>query len=345
MNGIKADPDVKMEDERFMDDEFYEDTGELSMPKKGDPKKDVWLTRIPDWLYDAVSKWDDLAEGNDNDPVQIGEVLAFATTSGIDKSRPMRVFFNDKWRAKANLPTAFQLDPSQTSDTVLGNTYVFTEKDLPGYKPTGFGQGNRGAGQGGYGAVQDPKARIQKRSKYKKAIPKQTSLVGHATRHYNANPLETKEYKDFSAARIKQAIQGSHTKTVITKDTDVTNYNNLQKRFESFIKPITKQKSQQNKAARVSREELVDMLHNAFDEFQYWPMKSLKQRTKQPEQYLKEVLPEIAQLIRSGSFASTWQRLPMYNATRNLSQQQAAAAPDELGGVSSDGEEEMEDVV
>lgn len=328
-----------------MDDEFFEDTGELTLPKKGEPQKEVWLTRIPDWLYDAVSKWDDLAEGNDNDQIQIGEVLGFATTSGIDKSRPMRVFLNDRWRTKANLPTAFQLDPSQTSDTVLGNTYVFTEKDLPGYRPAGFGQGNRG-GQGSFGAVQDPKARVQKRSKYKKAIPKQTSLIGHATRHYNANPLDTKEYRDFSAARIKQAIQGSHTTTVITKDTDVTNYNTLQKRFESFIKPTTKQKSQQNKAARVSREELVDMLHAAFDEYQYWPMKALKVRTKQPEQFLKEVLAEIAQLVRSGPFASTWQRQQMYNAARNLSQQNTAAAPDVGPDVGdSDAEEEMEDVV
>jgi transcription initiation factor TFIIF subunit beta len=253
----------------------------------------------------------------------------------------MRVFFNDRWHAKANLPTAFQLDPTATSDQVLGNTYVFTEKDLPGYRPTGYGQGNRG-GHGGYGAVQDPKSRVQKRSRYKKAIPKQTALIGHATRHYNANPLETKEYKDFNAARIKQAIQGTHRTTIITKDAEsLINNNKLVKHFDGFLKPTSKAKSQQNKAARVSREELVDMLHAAFDEFQYWPMKALKLRTKQPEQFLKEVLAEIAQLVRSGPFASTWRRQEIYNAARNLSQQQQGAAE----AAESEGEEEMEDVV
>ncbi|KAF1912354.1 transcription initiation factor IIF, beta subunit-domain-containing protein [Ampelomyces quisqualis] len=349
MNGIKPDPDVKAETgdrDLYMDDEFYEDTGELAMPKTDEPEKNVWLTRIPEWLYDAVSKWDDLAEGNDDDRIQIGEVYAHATTSGIDKSQSMRVFLNDRWRTKTNLPTAFQLDPTKTSDQVLGNTYVFTEKDLPGYRPSGYNQGNRGGVHGGYGAVQDPKSRVQKRSRYKKAIPKHTALLGHATRHYTANPLETKEYRDFSAARIKQAIQGSHTKVNITKETDVTNYNTLQKRFDSFIKPTTKGKAQQNKAARVSREDLIDMLHAAFDEFQYWPMKALKMRTKQPEQFLKETLAEIAQLVRSGPFASTWQRQPMFNAQRNLTQQvQAAAVADGPDGGDSDGEEEMEDVV
>ncbi|KAH7076716.1 transcription initiation factor IIF [Paraphoma chrysanthemicola] len=339
MNGVKPDPDVKTED-LYMDDDFYEDTGELALPPQ-DGSDNVWLARIPDYLYSAISNWDELAEGNDDDQIQIGEVFGFATTSGIDKTKPMRVFFNDRWHEKAKLPTAFQLDPTPTSDQVLGNTYVFTEKDLPGYRPTGYGQGNRG-GYGGYGSTQDPKSRVQKRSRYKKAIPKQTVLIGHATRHYNANPLETKEYKDFNALRIKRAIQGTERTTIISKESEsLINNSKLVKHFDGFLKPTSRTKSQQNKAARVSREELVDMLHAAFDEFQYWPMKALKMRTKQPEQFLKEVLAEIAQLVRSGPFASTWRRQEIYNAARNLSQQQQGAAE----AAESDGEEEMEDVV
>ncbi|KAF2035718.1 hypothetical protein EK21DRAFT_53130 [Setomelanomma holmii] len=339
MNGIKPDPDVKTED-LYMDDDFYEDTGELALPSQEALISDnVWLSRIPDYLYSAISNWDDLAEGNDDDQIQIGEVIGFATTSGIDKSKPMRVFFNDRWQAKAKLPTAFQLDPTATSDQVLGNTYVFTEKDLPGYRPTGYGHGNRGGG--GYGAVQDPKARVQKRSRYKKAIPKQTALIGHTTRHYSANPLETKEYRDFSALRIKQAIQGTNKTTIISNTPDMMNDNLVQKRFEGFTKAAAKHKSQQNKAARVSREELVDMLHSCFDEYEYWAMSSLKKSTKQPEAFLKEVLIDIAQLVRSGPYASKWKRLDMYNVGRDLSRQQGAAAD----VVESDGEEEMEDVV
>ena len=56
-----------------------------------------------------------------------------------------------------------------SADVNLANTYIFTEKDLPGYKPNGYGYG-KGGSSGSFG-VQDPKARVQKRSKYKKAIP------------------------------------------------------------------------------------------------------------------------------------------------------------------------------
>ncbi|KAJ4409045.1 hypothetical protein N0V91_002860 [Didymella pomorum] len=346
MNGIKQDPyGIKADPDsgtpvQYMDDEFFEDTGEMTMPQP-DTKSDVWLTRIEKWLYDAISKWDDLAEGNDNDQIQIGEVLAFNTTSGIDKSRPMRLFFSERWRAKSKLPTAFEIQPTQTTDTVLGNTYVFTEKDLPGYKPNGFGQGYRG-GPGSY-STQDPKARIQKRGKYRKAIPKQTALIGHATRQYQMNPLPTKEYKDFEGQRLHQAIQGSHKETVIIKDPGVVNYNNVQSKFQSFIKPTTKSKPQQNKAARISHRELLDLLHSLFDEYQYWSMKALKQRTKQPEQFLKEVLPELAHLVKSGSFASHWQRQQQFSIDRNLNNQQSALAPD-VGGDDSE-DEEMEDVM
>ena len=338
MNGIKQDPDAGTP-VQYMDDEFFEDTGEMTMPQPN-TKSEVWLTRIPDWLYEAVSKWDDLAEGNDNDQVQIGEVLGFNTTSGIDKNKPMRLFFNDRWRAKSKLPTSFELQPAQTTETVLGNTYVFTEKDLPGYKPNGFGQGHRG-GPGSYG-TQDPKARIQKRGKYRKAIPKQTALIGHATRQYNANPLHTKEYKDFDAQRIKQAIQGSYTETVIIKDPGVANYNNVQSKFTSFTKQAMKTKSS-SMAVRISRGDLLDMLHGLFDEYEYWSMKALKTRTRQPEQFLKEVLPELAHLVKSGSFASHWQRQQHFNVGRTLTNQQSSLAPD-VGGDDSE-DEEMEDVV
>ncbi|RMZ66612.1 transcription initiation factor IIF [Pyrenophora seminiperda CCB06] len=354
MNGIKADPDVKMDPDAltpsggggFMDDDFYEDTGEMIVDRSG-ADKDVWVTRIPDWLYEAVSKWDDIADGNDSDQIQIGEVVAFATTSGIDKAKQMRVFLNDRWRQKSNLPSAFQLEPASVSDTLLGNTYVFTEKDLPGFKGQGYGYG-RGGHQGSFGGVQDPKARIQKRTKYKKAIPKQTALIGHATRQYTANPLDTKEYQDFSAARIKQAIQGSHLTTIITKDTDVSDVNNsitLNNRFKNFIKPTTKNKAQQNKAARMARSDLIDVLHSLFDEYQYWPMKAIKQRTKQPEQYLKEVLGDIALLVKSGPFASNWKRQAVFENQRDISKQAEAAAPEGPGDGESEGEDEMEDVV
>ncbi|KAF2253425.1 transcription initiation factor IIF [Trematosphaeria pertusa] len=352
MNGIKPDPDVKMDLDAhtpagsgYMDDDFYEDTGELQLPPRG-MGKDTWLTRIPDWIYEKVSKWDDLAEGNDDEQIVIGEVIAFPDEmgkGGISRTKPMRIFFDDRWRQKEQLPTAFELVPDSVRDEVLRNTYVFAEKDLPGYRPNGFGQGKHGASSS-FGGVQDHKSRIQKRSRYKKAIPKQTALIGHATRQYRAQTLPTKEAVAHEAARNKKAIQGSNTRTNIVDNFNEQNeFDKVTNKFSGFVRPAVARKSQINKAARIPKNELIDLLHQLFDEYMYWPMKTLKQRTRQPEAYLKEVLGDIAQLVKSGPFASCWQRLQMYNReSANMKQEKP---PDADVGDSGDDEEEMEDVV
>ncbi|KAJ4288196.1 hypothetical protein N0V90_012213 [Kalmusia sp. IMI 367209] len=325
----------------YMDDEFFEDTGELQLPRSN---PDVTLTRIPEWLYEHISNWDQLAQGNDNDQIVIGEVLALPerqSSDGKPQQPPsMRLFLNDAWRERSGLPTAFELEGQQVNNDVLQNTYIFTEKDLPGFRPNGVGQ-NKSAG--GFGAVQDPKARVNKRSKYKKAIPKQTALIGSSTRQYLAKPLNTADYIAFTAKRNKQAIQGANARTEILHGPvdEISEMNNAQTKFSSFIKSTTKPKSQTNKASRISRNELLDILHAAFDEYAYWPMKALKAKTKQPEAFLKEELPHIAQLIKSGPFASCWHRLSTF--ARAEGQQQM---PD-MSGIKSEDEEddeEMEDV-
>lgn len=206
MNGLKADPDIKMDPDAgtpsgsgYMDDDFFEDTGEMSMPPKG-VDKDIWLTRVPKWLYEKISKWEDFAEGKDDDEIEIGEILYFPNPAQktVDREKEMRVFLNDRWRDKTQLPQAFYLQPmtDKKDKEVLASTYVFSEKDLPGYKPTGwgYGQGNRG----NFGGVQDPKARIQKRTKFKKAIPSMCIYV----RKEKASPLTTSQSKPhYSAAQ------------------------------------------------------------------------------------------------------------------------------------------------
>jgi transcription initiation factor TFIIF subunit beta len=345
MNGIKADPDIKMDPDAitpsgsgYMDDDFYEDTGELQLPQKGS-EKDVWLTRIPQWLYEAVSKWEDITDGNENDQMVIGEVLCMPDPNRpgqIKKDAPIRMILNNRSIVEKQLPQAFDLTMSKAEPDTLGNTYIFTEKDLPGYKPSGLGQGKMGTGLG----VRDPKARVGKWTKYKKAIPKQTVLLGATTREYHANPLHTREYIEFSKKRTRKAIQGNEERTNIVDNLNDHRLGlNAQKMFKSFIRPPVANKPQTNKAARIPRNDLIDLLHQCFDQYTYWSMKALKNRTKQPEAYLKEVLQEIAQLVKTGPFASNWMRHGVYN--RDLSQQVNALAPGEEDG-DDDGDEEME---
>lgn len=56
--------------------------------------------------------------------------------------------------------------------------------------------------------------------------------------------------------------------------------------------------------------ELLDLIYDCFKEYTYWPLRSLKDRLNQPENYLKETLEMVAAMIRSGPHAMQWQLKP-----------------------------------
>jgi transcription initiation factor TFIIF subunit beta len=64
--------------------------------------------------------------------------------------------------------------------------------------------------------------------------------------------------------------------------------------------------------ARMPRNQLLDALFALFREREQWPIKLLREKTQQPEVYLKEVLSEIATLHRSGEFNGTWELMPSF---------------------------------
>jgi transcription initiation factor TFIIF subunit beta len=75
------------------------------------------------------------------------------------------------------------------------------------------------------------------------------------------------------------------------------------------VKP---QKGQYERMARMPRNQLLDALFALFREREQWPIKLLREKTQQPEAYLKEVLSEIATLHRSGEFNGTWELMPSF---------------------------------
>lgn len=66
-------------------------------------------------------------------------------------------------------------------------------------------------------------------------------------------------------------------------------------------------KGQFERMARMPRNQLLDLLFSLFREREHWSIKPLRERTQQPEAYLKEVLNEIAFMHRSGEHNGTWE--------------------------------------
>jgi len=59
--------------------------------------------------------------------------------------------------------------------------------------------------------------------------------------------------------------------------------------------------------ARMPKNQLLDLLFRLFGEREMWPIKLLREKTQQPEAFLKETLTDIAFLHRSGEHNGTWE--------------------------------------
>lgn len=72
----------------------------------------------------------------------------------------------------------------------------------------------------------------------------------------------------------------------------------------------TKQKApkgQFERMARMPKNQLLDLLFKLFSERERWSIKLLREKTQQPEAFLKETLSDIAFLHRSGEHNGTWE--------------------------------------
>lgn len=186
------------------------------------------------------------------------------------------------------------------------NTFLFSEKDLPGYKPgvaNNFRASQRtdriqksGGGRGGRGG--------------KRSIPKRTSLVGFARHEFSLHPIENKEYE--RVQRLKEEAQRRSEATVgDILETSGRRLDDLSagKRWQGFTakqRKDDKKKRQLEKAQRMPPDQLMDLLVTAFHEYPYWGFKTLVQRVHQPEAYVKDMLGKVAELIKTGPFANTY---------------------------------------
>lgn len=100
----------------------------------------------------------------------------------------------------------------------------------------------------------------------------------------------------------------------------------------------------------MERDQLLNLLTEAFREYEYYHIGTLKQRTKQPEAFIRDILKDIAVYVPAGDHAGTF-KLNEDMRRVNSVQRQDVAAPKVEGytsemdeGSDDDDKVEMEDV-
>ena len=209
-------------------------------------------------------------------------------------------------------------------------------------------------------------------------LPEQTALAGRIRQEISCVPVDNAQYRQVmekraveEEKRMKREILFEPGLVAATSGGTMAIGPGLA--FDSFIVRATSifilkrakkmaqktkskktEKSQKMKAARIPQNELLDLIYDCFKQYEYWSMKSLIGRLRQPAAYLKETLEMVGHLVRSGRFANHWQLKPdaKTGAYEAYAQAKDEQAPDEgLDDVSElDGDEdpdvdEMVDVI
>lgn len=327
---IKRDPDMYEDEGKYLDDE-----GELQIPKTSEAAQ-VWLAKLPKWLWEA---WEKIA---DDEEVEIGKLRIYDKRDDDRARSKMKMVLHDLPGGQhAKVPKKY--DISLNKD-IYNNTVIFSEKDQPGFKSW---RPNRVFKKDEQRKQWNDNNRINKNKRYTSAIPKQVSLAGCVANEVTVTAVENAEYTHLRDERFREMFKPKRTVTFI-KGEDIYMHDSMAaaQHFTNFTtgpsKTKTKGKKAMEKAVRISQEDLLDALNQCFKDFRYWSLRALKQRLHQPEAYIKSVIEKIATLIRSGPFAMQYRLNPEYERGLNIdNQKEEAAAVQEEEDEDDDDDDDM----
>ncbi|KAA8917842.1 hypothetical protein TRICI_000003 [Trichomonascus ciferrii] len=302
------------------EEDDFEDS--LDLDVSGAESK-VWLVRMPRFLMDRWKNVDELS----------GKDLGKVRIRNGSSSEPWKVklCLNDS-PENNDIPHEYDINLVKK---VVDNTYVFTESDLPEY------QKKKAMKQMSWSNVEEEEAppppppgvastsssenrNGNRYTPYVKTIPKKTALVGKACHECIVTPsLRDRNYSKVVSQRKAQEAEASKAKVTFLNEIPGVNTasfgQNLRGHSSAFMRAQKKDpKSVEGKATRLPQNELLDLLFKLFEEYDYWGMKGLRERTKQPEAYLKEVLDTMAVLIKKGPYAMKYTLKPEFKQIKGM---------------------------
>ncbi|KAG5359939.1 Transcription initiation factor IIF subunit beta [Yarrowia sp. C11] len=293
----------------------------------------VWLVRLPKFLVD---KWSHLDEHTNK---RLGQVLIKENTAPGEKQK-VSLRLSDT-PENSEIPHEYELDIVKE---VVNNTFVFTEKEQKKDKDKDKAKEDTtsAASSSGAGKVTKPSA-----FPFARTIPKKTALAGRVIHECTVVPsLKDANYKKVIQKRKERLQQPPAARVTLLNDLPgvvaSSNAPNLRGTGSQshFMKAQKKDIKLDGKAVRIERSALLDILFKLFEEYPYWSLKGLKERTKQPEVYLREVLDSMAVLNKSGPYAMKYSLQQEYKQLSN-----SGAAQEEDEADDDDDDVEMETVL
>ncbi|CAI5756816.1 unnamed protein product [Candida verbasci] len=337
----KQQPDIKTEVKKEQDDlddpsilsdpeDYLEENECLDMNlQRGDQK--VWLLKLPKYLMD---KWKTPIEGK-----QLGNIKIRKDERG--KLEVKLVLNEDR---DLSIPKEYEI---KMLNTQVSNSYAFTEENLKKFKQeiTEMSEipnqpelkdddedeiidsrSNKFIPRKKFKYFKVSKDeggdQVKKYIPFVKTIPKKTALVGKICHDCLIVPSKSdKNYNNITLKRQKQLAGADRPKVTLLDEIPGVIQSNAGPSIKGsgssvFLTKQPKNKSE-GRAIRMPKKDLLDLLFRLFEEYEYWSMKGLKERTRQPESFLKECLDSIANLIKKGPYTSKYILKPEYRKLRD----------------------------
>ncbi|KAI5466777.1 transcription initiation factor IIF, beta subunit-domain-containing protein [Mariannaea sp. PMI_226] len=359
---IKPDPEASASPANAEDDDMYEDAGDLEFYENtgpGNAFETLYLARIPKSMWEAWMKTTERL--GDDDEIQIGTLRTWPERKpdGTAETK-LRMLLHPNCPEHQTLPREYDLE---VADANVNNHFIFSEEDLPGFKarskarqeaahagiPASLLRQKNNGGGGAERTTYDRRNRYQ--PYYRKAVPKKTKILGKIHYDVRVEPRDVQEEERLLGQRLLDAEQSKTKLQIISRNKASSIINpgtagsvgwggNFIKNTAPLNKP---KKGEVFKAARIPKNQLLDLIFECFRQYQYWSMKALRQKLQQPDTYLRQVLEEIAVLNKSGPFANHY---GLSEAYRDKGGSESKAAAAEVVDDGNDDEvEEMEDVL
>lgn len=331
----RVDREVKQEDDgdpALLSDpeEYLEEDESLDMNLSLGNQK-IWLVKLPRYLAD---KWTDKENLNGE---ELGKVMIRQNQSGLTgkKRLEVKLVLNDASQNFDDIPKEYNLS---LLNTQVKNTYVFSEENLARFKlevtevgempdqpelPEFNKEQVEYKRPENFYRVQKNGSDERKSVPFIKTIPKKTKLVGKIVHDCQIIPL--KDDSKYSQMLVRrQNISLGKERPKVTFLNDIPGVVQSQagpsltgKNTSMFFKSNPVKNKADGRAIRMPKKDLLDLLFRLFEEYEYWSIKGLKEKTRQPEMYLKEALDSIATLIKKGPYTAKYMLKPEYRRLRD----------------------------
>jgi transcription initiation factor TFIIF subunit beta len=337
-------PEIKVEGESKLDDlDAFEEDNDLQIPNQ---LGQAWLIKVSEDMWRAWAKA--YKDAPEDARIDVGQLRVFHQKPGDDPNKQkIQIRLDDARPEHKELPKTYNLEMKSNS---YNNTVVFSEKDLASLRSTpharqlGVPRPTAISKQDRFNAQQN-----RKPGSYRTAIPRQTALAPPVHHEAIANPIEDDTTLNLFAQSYKSALAaGNKTKFIGSQRVRHPGQDNDSFAFGSLTsKPGKgKKKAPKEKAVRMDKDKLLDAIRNCFTEYQYWSLRALRMRLNQPEAYIKEMLDDVATLVKSGDFVQNYKLKAEYQRLNEMDEAgvKPEVAPEKMEEESDEGTgDEMDD--